>query len=68
VVDPFLREEPDFIERLRNILLLAPVDVPIILLSLAILPPCQRFLDAICEVGLEFEIRTVLGGKYYERG
>lgn len=60
VVDSFVRVEPDFIEGVVDELLLAPVDVPVIVLSLAIGAGGQGFLDAVGEVGLELDFGTRL--------
>lgn len=64
VVDAFVRKEPDLVERFGDELLLAPVDVPIVLLGLPILPASQGLLDAVGEVGLELNLRTMSTSTY----
>lgn len=53
MVDALLGEEADLIEGLRDELLLAPVDIPIVVLGLMVLAGSQGLLDAIGEVCLE---------------
>ena len=64
MVDAFVRKEPDLVKRLGDELFLAPVDVPIVLLGLSILPASQRLLDAVGEVGLELNLRTMSTSTY----
>ena len=58
MIDPFLREEPDLIESVRDELLLAPVDIPIIIFGLSITPPLEGVRYAITEECFEFNIRA----------
>lgn len=58
MVDASVRKEPDLIKRFSNLLLLAPVDIPIIILSLFVHAVGQTLLDAVGEVGFEFDLGT----------
>jgi len=56
MVDSFIRKQPYPVESLSDVLLLAPVDIPVLFFSLAI-PPAQHGLrNAVAEEGLEFNI------------
>lgn len=56
VVDALLREEFYFIEGLRDVLFFTPVDVPVIVFGLPVLASKHGFLDAVGEIGLEFDV------------
>jgi hypothetical protein len=58
MVDTLIGKEPYLIEGFGDELLLAPIDVPIIIVSLLILAAEQRLLDAVREEGLELYLRT----------
>ena len=64
VVDSLIGKEPDLVKRFRDELLFAPVDVPIVVISLPILPASQGLLDAVGEVGLELNLRTMSSSTY----
>ena len=55
MVDASLREQPDLVQRFSDKLLLAPVDVPIIVIGLPVNARGQTLLDAVGEVRLEFD-------------
>ena len=40
MIDPFVRKQPDFIEGLADKLLLAPLDIPVIIVSLLVRSVC----------------------------
>jgi hypothetical protein len=58
VVNPPFGKEAYLIESFRDILLLAPVYIPVIILGLPILPAGHCFLDAVGEIGLELDFRA----------
>jgi hypothetical protein len=58
VVDALFRKEPYLIERLRNVLLLTPVNVPVVLFRLVVLTTGERLLDAVGEESLELDLGT----------
>lgn len=55
MVDPLVREEPDFVQRFGDELLLAPVDIPIVVFGLFVGAVEQARLDAVGEIGLELD-------------
>lgn len=58
MVDALIGKEPYLIECLCDELFLAPIDVPVIIVSLPILATQQRLLNAVREEGLELYLRT----------
>jgi hypothetical protein len=56
VVDAFFRKESYFIEGLRDVLFLTPVYIPVIVFGLAVVASKHGFLDAVGEIGLEFDV------------
>jgi hypothetical protein len=60
MINPFLWKQSNFIEGFGDILLLAPVYIPVIILSLPVLPACQCFLDAVGEIGFKLDLVTAL--------
>lgn len=68
VVDALLGEEADLIERFGDVLLLAPVDIPIVVLGLVVLAGSQGLLDAVGEVGLELYLVAESTQEYYSTG
>jgi len=55
MIDAFIRKESNFIECFTDILLLAPINAPVIIFSLSPAPTQQSLLDAVGEVGLELD-------------
>ena len=55
MVDASFGEKPDLVQRFSDKLLLAPVDVPIIVIGLPVNACGQTLLDAVGEVRLEFD-------------
>jgi hypothetical protein len=64
MVDPAVRKHPDAIERLGNELLLAPVNIPILVLSLLVIAFGERPGDAVGEIGLKPNTGTTSGKEY----
>lgn len=64
MVHPGVRHAPVLVECLGNELLLAPVDIPIVLLSLTPVPPLQGVQNAVVEVRLKAYLGAVLDSPY----
>lgn len=56
MIDSFVGVESDFLECFRDVFLLAPVDIPIVILSLAIVAIRHGAEDAVGEKGFEFNL------------
>lgn len=61
MIDAFVGEQPDLVQSFGNELLLAPVNVPVILIGLLILPGKEGFQDAVGEKGFELDLGTRIG-------
>ena len=64
MIDLFVGMESDFLESFGDELLFAPVDVPVVILSLTIVPFFHGSLDAVGEVSFELDLGAKLG-KFY---
>ncbi len=58
MIDSFVRKEPNFIKRFRDEFLLAPIDIPIILLGLSVHASSQCLLNTVREKSLKLYLRT----------
>ena len=56
MVDPLVGKQSQFVESIRQMLFLAPVDIPIVIVALLVAPFEETGGDAVGEVSFELDL------------